>query len=133
MAIVEDSAHAIFTIITASVAATGKLRKGYTQHFQPWYHARVLSEFRPNSTDPLIQSMRLRKTINPFALEFFAQGVLRRLPRPQVGSIALKRIRAIRKRFGRLAEAVERLRPSVQGIFRHSLRRMSQQPRLLQR
>jgi hypothetical protein len=79
MAIVEDSAHAIFTIIAASAAATGKLRKGYTQHFQPWYHARVLAEFRPNSTDPLIQTMRLRKTINPFALEFFAQGILRRL------------------------------------------------------
>jgi hypothetical protein len=79
MAIVEDSAHAIFTIIAASAAATGKLRKGYVSHFQPWYHARVLCEFRPNSTDPLIQTMRLRKTINPFALEFFAQGILRRL------------------------------------------------------
>jgi hypothetical protein len=79
MAIVEDSAHAIFTIIAASAAATGKLRKGYVSHFQPWYHARVLCEFRPNSTDPLIQSMRLRKGINPFALEFFAQGILRRL------------------------------------------------------
>jgi hypothetical protein len=77
--IVEDSAHAIFTIIAASASATGKLRKGYTQHFQPWNHARVLAEFRPNSNDPLIQTMRLRKTINPFALEFFAQGILRRL------------------------------------------------------
>jgi hypothetical protein len=79
MAIVEDSAHAIFTIIAASAASTGKLRKGYTQHFQEWYHARVLAEFRPNSTDPLIQSMRQRKSVNPFALEFFAQGILRRL------------------------------------------------------
>jgi len=79
MAIIEDSAHAIFTIIAASAAATGKLRKGYMQHFQPWSHARVISEFRPNSTDPLIQSMRLRKRMNPFALEFFAQGILRRL------------------------------------------------------
>jgi hypothetical protein len=79
MSLVEDSAHAIFTIIAASAAATGKLRKGYTQHFQPWYHARVISEFRPNSTDPLIQTMRMRKPVNPFALEFFAQGILRRL------------------------------------------------------
>ena len=79
MPIIEDSAHAIFTIIVASAAATGKLRKGYTRHFQPWNHARVLAEFRPNSSDPLIQTMRLRKTINPFALEFFAQGILRRL------------------------------------------------------
>jgi hypothetical protein len=79
MAIVEDSAHAIFTIIAASAAATGKLRRGYTEHFQKWYHARVMSEFQPNSTDPLIQSMRQRKSMNPFALEFFAQGILRRL------------------------------------------------------
>jgi hypothetical protein len=79
MAIIEDSAHAIFTIISASNAATGKLRKGYSSHFSHWYGARVLCEFRPNSTDPLIQSMRQRKSMNPFALEFFAQGILRRL------------------------------------------------------
>ena len=79
MSLVEDSAHAIFTIIAASAAATGKLRRGYTEHFQPWYHARVMAEFRPNSTDPLIQTMRQRKSMNPFALEFFAQGILRRL------------------------------------------------------
>ena len=79
MAIVEDSAHAIFTIISASNAATGKLRKGFTQHFQPWYHARVLAEFRPGSADPLIQTMRMRKRVNSFALEFFAQGILHRL------------------------------------------------------
>jgi hypothetical protein len=79
MSLVEDSAHAIFTIIAASAAATGKLRRGYTEHFQGWYHARVMAEFRPNSTDPLIQTMRQRKSMNPFALEFFAQGILRRL------------------------------------------------------
>ncbi len=79
MAIVEDSAHAVFTIISASNAATGKLRKGYVSHFQGWYHARVMAEFRPSSTDPLIQTMRQRKSMNPFALEFFAQGILRRL------------------------------------------------------
>jgi len=79
MAIVEDSAHAIFTIVSASNTETGKLRRGYTDHFQLWYHARVLSEFRPHSTDPLIQSMRQRKSMNSFALEFFSQGILRRL------------------------------------------------------
>jgi hypothetical protein len=77
--IVEDSAHAIFTIVSASNADTGKLRRGYTEHFQKWYHAKVMAEFQPNSTDPLIQSMRQRKSMNPFALEFFAQGILRRL------------------------------------------------------
>jgi len=79
MPIVEDSAHAIFTIVSASAADTGKLRRGYTEHFQKWYHAKVMAEFQPNSTDPLIQSMRQRKSMNPFALEFFAQGILRRL------------------------------------------------------
>src|ERR1700693_3708985 len=79
MAIVEDSAHAVFTIVSASNAQTGKSRRGYTEHFQKWYHARVMSEFRPNSTDPLIQCMRQRRSMNPFALEFFAQGLLRRL------------------------------------------------------
>jgi hypothetical protein len=69
MAIVEDSAHAIFTIVPASNVETGKLRKGYDSHFQSWYRARVMSEFRPDSTDPLIQSMRQRKTVNAFALE----------------------------------------------------------------
>jgi hypothetical protein len=79
MALIEDSAHAIFTIVATSAATVGKLPKGYASHFRPWYSARVLCMFRPNSTDPLIQSKRLRKTINPFALEFFAQGILRRL------------------------------------------------------
>ena len=79
MALNEDLAHAVFTIISASNAQTGKLRRGYVSHFQPWYRARVLSEFRPNSADPLIQSMRQRKPVNSFALEFFSQGILRRL------------------------------------------------------
>ncbi len=79
MALVEDSAHAIFTIIAASNAVAGRVRKGFDSHFSRWYHARVLCMFRPHSTDPLIQSMRLRKAVNPFALEFFAQGILRRL------------------------------------------------------
>jgi hypothetical protein len=79
MAGIEDSAHAIFTIIAASGGAAGKVRKGFNSHFSPWYHARVLCNVRPDSTDPLIQSMRLRRAINPFAVEFFAQGILRRL------------------------------------------------------
>src|ERR1700693_137100 len=77
--IIEDSAHAVFTIIAASNGAAGKVRKGFNSHFSPWYHARILCMARPDSTDPLMQSMRLRRAINPFAVEFFAQGVLRRL------------------------------------------------------
>ena len=79
MAIIEDSGHAIFTIVAASNAKTRKVRKGFESHFSRWYHARVLCMFRPHSTDPLIQSMRLRKALNPFAVEFFARGILRRL------------------------------------------------------
>jgi hypothetical protein len=77
---IEDSAHAIFTLVAISNAATGIVRAGFQSHFCRWVNARARSFMAVNdSSDPLIQSMRLRQTMNPFAAEFFAQGILRRL------------------------------------------------------
>ena len=85
MAPPEDSAHATYTLVVFSNAANGRLRRGFSAHFVPWCNARALSQIpkdytsAKNSGDPLIQSMRLRKPMNPFVAEFFAQGILRRL------------------------------------------------------
>jgi len=85
MAPPEDSANAIFTIVAVSNAATGRVRKGFSSHFLPWCNARTASQIpreKLSSThlgDPSIQSMRLRKSVNPFTAEFFSQAVLRRL------------------------------------------------------
>jgi len=84
----EDSAHAILTIVLASInseAAAREMRKDFENEFDPWYNARTLSQVPKNflpaerSGDPLVESMRSRKPMNPFAAEFLAQGVLRRL------------------------------------------------------
>jgi hypothetical protein len=81
----EDSAHAIFTLVVISNAATGIVRRGFQSHFVPWVNARAKSYMDTKASgDPLIQSMRLRKTMNPFAAEFFAQGIMRRLGIPTV-------------------------------------------------
>jgi hypothetical protein len=76
----EDSAHAIFTLVVVSNAATGIVRAGFQSHFCRWVNARAKSYMsEKDSGDPLIQLMRLRKTMNPFTAEFFAQGIMRRL------------------------------------------------------
>jgi hypothetical protein len=83
MAGIEDSAHAIFTLVVASNAAARRARKGFSSHFVPWCNARALSQFprgytaTNNSGDSLVQSMQSRKPLNAFAAEFFAQGILR--------------------------------------------------------
>jgi hypothetical protein len=75
----EDSAHAIFLLIVASNSATRKERKGFESHFLPWAKARTFSGDLPNSADPLHQSMRLRRVMNPFVSEFFGCAIMRRL------------------------------------------------------
>jgi hypothetical protein len=72
----EDSGHAIYLLISAS---SSRMRKGFETHFLPWAKTRTFSEYQPNTTDPLAQSMRARKVMNPFAAEFFGCAVLRRL------------------------------------------------------
>jgi hypothetical protein len=85
---IEDSAHAIFTIVTISNAATGRIRQGFTSHFCKWVAARAKSYMDTKaSSDPLVTSMQLRKTLNPFLAEFFAQALLRRLNIPTVPQI----------------------------------------------
>jgi hypothetical protein len=76
----EDSGHSIFCIVTISNAATGRVRQGFTSHFCKWVAARARSYMDTKaSNDPLVTSMRLRKALNPFAAEFVAQGIMRRL------------------------------------------------------
>jgi len=88
MPVPEDSAHAVLTLVLASIqsdAAARKMRKDFENEFDPWYNARTLSQVPKNflpadrSGSPLVESMRSRKPMNPFAAEFLAQGVLRRL------------------------------------------------------
>jgi hypothetical protein len=81
----EDSANAISEIIVASCAPTGRVRQGFGSHFVPWCAARTASliprdkSSAENLANPSAEAMRLRKSMDPFVSEFFAQGVLRRL------------------------------------------------------
>jgi hypothetical protein len=81
----EDSAHAIYLLISAS---NSRSRKGFETHFLPWAKARTFSGDLPNSADLLNQSMRLRRVMNPFIAEFFGCAIMRRLgiqtPKEQV-------------------------------------------------
>ncbi len=72
----EDSAHAIYLLISAS---SSRMRKGFETHFLPWAKTRTFSEYQPNTTDPLAQSMRARKVMNPFVADFFGCAIMRRL------------------------------------------------------
>jgi hypothetical protein len=81
----EDSANAISEIIVASCAPTGRVRPGFGSQFVPWCAARTASGIprdkssAENLANPAVESMRLRKSMDAFVSEFFAQSVLRRL------------------------------------------------------
>jgi hypothetical protein len=98
--IYEDSAHAIFTLVMTSHVGAGalKLPMDLNSDFMPWCNARALSEvpnnFRPETGHrrefaAIFRSygMKLapatvadrREGMNPFAAEFIAQGILRKL------------------------------------------------------
>ena len=72
----EDSAHAIYLLISAS---SSRMRKGSKLISCLGAKTRTFSEYQPNTTDPLAQSMRARKVMNPFAAEFFGCAIMRRL------------------------------------------------------
>jgi hypothetical protein len=82
---IEDSAYSISVLVAISNAATRRVRRGFSSHFLKWVNARIASHIPANymreehRNDPLVQSMQFRKTLNPFAAEFFAQAILRRL------------------------------------------------------
>jgi hypothetical protein len=81
----EDSAHAIYLLISAS---SSRMRKGFETNLLPWAKSRTFSGDLPNSADPLHQSMRLRRVMNPFVAGFFGCAIMRRLgiqtPKEQV-------------------------------------------------
>jgi hypothetical protein len=103
----EDSAHAIFTLVMTSQVSAAPLNipRDLNSDFMPWCDARMLSQI-PNNFRPETgfrrefaaiferYNMKLapatvadrRERMNPFAAEFLAQGILRRLRIPTASS-----------------------------------------------